>query len=144
MNSSQIQDFSIQFTNRIKNAIESNTLNNLTSTSLIADISNPSFNIFHLLIPTSAYAAIGGVQAYELDFKLYKKRGNNLNATDPKNYIIDYQFTFEDSYAADFGDINFGVKGAVPSLNSFFTLQHKYGYHPYITRISIRKSYTFE
>jgi hypothetical protein len=143
-NSIQLKNFTTKFTNKIKSKILANDILNINDSYLLSEIYNPNFSIMSFIIPTSAFAAIGGVQAFDLDFTLYRKKGSSINVTDPKNYIIDYKFIFRDSYAADFGDINFGLKGAVPSLNSFFTLQHHYGYKPYLVKLNIRKSYTFE
>ena len=104
------------------------------------ELSPPNFSIKRLIfVPTAAYAAIGGTQKYEADIILYRKKVLNVVPNNPANYKVEYKFNFLDTYGADFDDMNFGIKGAVYALNSFFTLQHYYsGYKPYITNVRIK------
>jgi hypothetical protein len=106
--STQMKAFSDIFTNMIKAKILQNKINEIDIDYILSnnDVKNPSFNIIrNFIFPTSAYVAIGGTQAFELNFTILKKKGTAT--TDLSTYIIEYQFTFWDTYGADFADINF-------------------------------------
>ena len=141
LESNELKNFSDLILDKIKNKILNNDLSRLTDSYIIEDVRSPNFSIVKFVFPTSAYAAIGGTQAFELNLTLYRKKGKDISNI--SSYSVDYKFKFWDTYGADYGDINFGSKGSIPALNSFFTLHHEYGYGPYLVFINIQKTHKF-
>ena len=146
--STAFNEFINQFQNEVKTKINNNAIAQINDSffnNLKENIPSPNFSILTGLIPAKIFVAMGGTQYYDISLKVYRKK-TTPNSTALQNFIFDYDVEFQDTYGADFDDINNTIKGNLSSaLNSFFTLQHFYnGYKPYYTKVKLRKSFTYE